>query len=62
MPDRQSSEMFEPDDFQKRLLNCEDPHRVSPKMTEYIEMMEAYLLIREKKVLEKTNFNEITLS
>lgn len=62
MLDRPSREIFETDDFQKRLLNSKDPHMVSPKMTEYIEMMEAYLLVREKNVLAKTDYNDITLS
>lgn len=62
MPGLQSRDIFGSDDFHKKLMKGKDIDQASPKMSEYIEMMEAYLLVREKSVLEKTNGKNINLS
>ena len=62
MPDLQSRDTFGTDDFQKKLMKGKGIDLASPKMSEYIEMMEAYLLVREKCVLEKANAKDIKIS
>lgn len=62
MPDLQSSDTFGSDDFHQKLMKGKGVDLASPKMSEYIEMMEAYLLVREKSVLEKTNAKNIKMS
>ncbi len=56
MPDIQRNEYDGFDGFRDLLVDGEGIYEVYPKMAEYIEMMETYLLIREKSVLEKLNF------
>ncbi len=61
MPDIQGKDRLATDEFQKRLLKGKDFNQASPKMSEYIQVMETYLLVSEKKVLEKIDFKDITL-
>ncbi len=60
MPEIQGEEMPETDDFHKRLLKGKDSKTVYPKMSEYVQVMETYLLVSEKKVFEKIDFNDLT--
>lgn len=62
MPALQGIDTFGSDDFHKKLMKDKGIDLASPKMSEYIEMMEAYLLVREKSVLEKTNAKDIKMS
>ncbi len=62
MPDIRGREILATDEFQKRLLKSKDINKVYPKMSEYVQVMETYLLVSEKKVLEKINCKDITLS
>ncbi len=55
MPDLQSSDYNSYEGFADFLFDQKDIYEVSPKMSEYIEMMAAYLLVREKMVVEKLN-------
>lgn len=55
-------ETFGPDEFHGKLMKDKGIDQASPKMAEYIEMMEAYLLVREKSILEQTNPKEFKLS
>ena len=55
MPDLQSSDYSGFDGFKDLLVDQKGIYEVSPKMSEYIEMMETYLLFREKRVMEKLN-------
>lgn len=63
MQDIQNNDINPPDDFQDRLIKNKNRniYTVSPKMSEYIDMVETFLLIREKKVVEKINPGVILL-